>query len=631
MINKTRKRIWPVSLMAIALVGVLAVFAAMAVAPNGASAHEGVVGPTHCADLGELGQLGHDEDPQADHTCATGSGDGTDPVTGNGDGDVNGDVFMHATMPMDFWLEALDNGARLSWEMPETVAPNASIVGYQIDRDAWHSMDSHPINMYGDATIDVDAYMTEHRDLGLSYETVYTYMTRAVVKYNVEGWWNMLGCVQMNDAVTPTGDEPAVGAATAGTAYCRMYDDLSAEAMPVVQRAYAALDPKMYTYYGAWSEKRSLETADSGGRLEALLDPPTMVRMLSLNDACDNLITVRWSAPAYFGTVPELNERGVYVGPDYIGGEQAGKEEVGEDGTSVTYQVQRMVNNGAWVAVTPVGRSFTDDDVAYGDTYKYRVRAMNGASLTGPWAMIMETLKEPDSPQRPSSLVATHGVSSENPNQPVIILQWDAPVDNTAAASTPDPLWRYESDVYTDMDNVSRSLQYQVQRKIGDDVWRPVKMQPHQYAQDMTAMAAINNFRTQRYEDSDDAALDATEVSYRVAALVDGCNLSAWNLVDDVEGEPQARALGTITNLALSNALVLSWTPAANAASQIAIVINAVDDTDYCLAPALAGSTAFYTCSGVSATAGTAYVGLVIALDGSGGSSISNFPIVVVR
>ena len=79
MINKTRKRIWPVSLMAIALVGVLAVFAAMAVAPNGASAHEGAVGSTHCADLGELGQLGHDNDPLVDHDCATGPDDGTRP------------------------------------------------------------------------------------------------------------------------------------------------------------------------------------------------------------------------------------------------------------------------------------------------------------------------------------------------------------------------------------------------------------------------------------------------------------------------------------------------------------------------------------------------------------------------
>ena len=58
--------------------------------------------------------------------------------------------------------------------------------------------------MYGDATIMVYAHETSHSDLGLAYETVYTYMVRSVVHYNVEGWWNMLNCVQMNDAVSPT-------------------------------------------------------------------------------------------------------------------------------------------------------------------------------------------------------------------------------------------------------------------------------------------------------------------------------------------------------------------------------------------------------------------------------------------
>ena len=492
---------------------------------------------------------------------------------------------MHATMPMDFWLEALDNGARLSWEMPSTVAANASIVRYQIERDAWHSMSSHPINMYGDATIEVDAYMTDHRDLGLAYETVYTYMTRAVVEYNVEGWWNMLDCPAMNAAVSPSGGEPAVGSndpmASPRSPYCAMYDGLSDAAMTVVQRAYAALDPMEYTYYGAWSYKRTLETADSGGRLEALLDPPSMVLMLNADPACDSRITVRWSEPDYLGTVPELDENGVYVGPDYIGGERAGKEEVGEDATRVTYQVQRMVNNGAWAAVTPVGRSYTDNTVEYGYTYKYRVRAMNGASLTGPWMMVMETLVAPDRPLRPSSLVATHGVSSDNSNQPAIILQWDAPVD-----STTDPLWREQSDVDTDMDNQSTSLQYQIQRSIGTaGNWVTLETQPHKYAQNTTAMEAINNFRTQRYEDTADAALDADNVSYRVAALVDGCNLSPWNLVDDVEGEPQARSLGTpasvVATSGAAGAITVSYTAGANATGHLIILAQGSTLVDF--------------------------------------------------
>ena len=161
---------------------------------------------------------------------------------------------------------------------------------------------------------------TFYRDLGLAYGTTFTYKVQAVVQYDVEGWWNMLDCVEMNDAVSPRSGEPAVGANTEGTTYCKMYDGLSDGAMPVVQRAYAALDSMAYTYYGEWSALRSVTTADSGGRLEPLLDPPTMVRMLSANPACAERITVSWNAPVDFGTVPELDENGVYVGPDYLGG-----------------------------------------------------------------------------------------------------------------------------------------------------------------------------------------------------------------------------------------------------------------------------------------------------------------------
>ena len=53
----------------------------------------------------------------ADHDAdATSPGDGNG--NGNGNGNGMGNEFMHATMPTDFWLEGLDNGARLNWEAP---------------------------------------------------------------------------------------------------------------------------------------------------------------------------------------------------------------------------------------------------------------------------------------------------------------------------------------------------------------------------------------------------------------------------------------------------------------------------------------------------------------------------------
>jgi hypothetical protein len=247
-----------------------------------------------------------------------------------------------------------------------------------------------------------------------------------------------------------------------------------------------------------------------------------------------------------------MDRNGVYVGPDYIGGRRAGKEEVGDDATINGYRVwMRMYKTGtdpedaAWTTAESLTTetSYTATDVEYGYTYEYAVRAQNSAGLWGPWDSEREQLSQPPKPLRPSSLVATHGLSSDDVAQPVIILQWDAPED-----STTNPLWREESDVDTDNDNVSKDLEYQIQRRIGSGEWEDIparnQHQPHQYAKDMTAAQAINNFRTQRYEDNDAVALNATEVSYRVAALVDGCNVSPWNLVDDVEGEPQAPNTG---------------------------------------------------------------------------------------
>ena len=50
-------------------------------------------------------------------------------------------------------------------------------------------------------------------------------------------WWDGLNCQMMNAAVSPESDEPAVGADTEGTTYCKMYADLTADAKSVVKRA----------------------------------------------------------------------------------------------------------------------------------------------------------------------------------------------------------------------------------------------------------------------------------------------------------------------------------------------------------------------------------------------------------
>ncbi len=84
---------------------------------------------------------------------------------------------------------------------------------------------------------------------------------------------------------------------------------------------------------------------------------------------------------------------------------------------------------------------------------------------------------------------------------------------------------------------------------------------------------------------------------------------------------------GTVLDLAASvgadpGTIALSWTPPAAGTAQVAVVVNAADDTDYCLEvlPGLDAST--YTCAG--RRAGQTYVALLIVLLPDGGYTLAN-------
>jgi len=85
---------------------------------------------------------------------------------------------------------------------------------------------------------------------------------------------------------------------------------------------------------------------------------------------------------------------------------------------------------------------------------------------------------------------------------------------------------------------------------------------------------------------------------------------------------------GTVLDLAASapadapGTIALSWTPPAAGTSQVAVVVNIADDTDYCLdtLPGLDASS--YTCAG--RTAGATYVALLIVLLPDGGYTLAN-------
>ena len=117
MINKTRKRLWPVSLvMAIAVVGVLAAFLMLASSPTNTQAHDnGVSGSTHCDDLGTLGKIAHDEDPNNDHTCATGN---TEPPPTIDPTPMAGDVMIESSSTSGSATVELKLSVKLDKDVP---------------------------------------------------------------------------------------------------------------------------------------------------------------------------------------------------------------------------------------------------------------------------------------------------------------------------------------------------------------------------------------------------------------------------------------------------------------------------------------------------------------------------------
>ena len=414
----------------------------------------------------------------------------TDP----GDGD---DPLSDVPAPGDFKIDALDNGARLSWDsLPDSQA--YTVMGYQIDRMVYHADSSNPILVNtGDATIDI-GLMQQYRDLGLSYGTTYTYRVRAYV------------------SVPVAGGDPMTG-------------------------------------HGPWSAAGTVITADSGGRLEPLLDPPTAVRMLTADPACANSITVSWQEPAEFGTVPATDDNGVYVGPDYIGGEGAGKEEVGEDATSVTYMVERMVGTGGWTMVTHTGTMYMDTDVEYGETYKYRVRAMNDQKLYGPWTMIEHSLVQPDGVNAPHNLRATLNENGE------VTLQWTAPVGGNQSWFNGDM-----ADPDVGNGDLSERLSYRIERVDADNVDTDFgqREQFHEYGP-----RSFDEPRIRQEQDYTDMDPYDGEATYVVTAFVDGCLPSEGNSVnlDTQIGNPGAP--GNVSATASGNMITVTWTAPADPGS----------------------------------------------------------------
>ena len=93
---------------------------------------------------------------------------------------------------------------------------------------------------------------------------------------------------------------------------------------------------------------------------------------------------------------------------------------------------------------------------------------------------------------------------------------------------------------------------------------------------------------------------------------------------------PVFSAPSNVAATSTGGTITVMWTPGDLAASQIAIVVNAADDTDYCVSvPLLAGDASTYECTGL--TVGQSYVVLLIALDGQGGYMLGNVGMIDAR
>ena len=90
-----------------------------------------------------------------------------------------------------------------------------------------------------------------------------------------------------------------------------------------------------------------------------------------------------------------------------------------------------------------------------------------------------------------------------------------------------------------------------------------------------------------------------------------------------VEAPPMfSEPTGVMATVDAAGVPTVTWTPGDAATSQVVIVVNAADDTDYCLG-VVAGDASSHTCTD-ALTSGATYVVLVIALDGQGGYELGN-------
>ena len=538
MTNKTRKYAWLASAVtAFAVVAALAAFVVLAGSPGSAAAHEPDTNvDNHCPD----GTLVHDLQSElrveknadgTNHRCAT---PGTEPTPMPTATPMPAVVL---TAPASVTVAALDNSMTVRWSAPVGYDAGAMITGYEITQSLYVQDASNPIAGTPPMTKKVGPEEMEEYFWGLSYATYYTYEVVAVFSYE-----NAAG-----ETMKKSGPAASMTSRTADSGGI-LYPAESGPTAPTMLTAKAA-------------------GADAGAMAQACAGAGALRH-----------VAIAWEAPADPGqdaNVPAggCGECANQTGP-HTGGDNAGITLLGEPATIKAYEVERSVDGGAWTAVAYQGALlyYADDDVTSGMTYAYRVRAINSASLVGPWeASKGITLKALSAaPEPPTSLVTTIKTPTGDDTVEDVELQWDPPQGD----------WRTAADA---ANGYSETVAYCIQYKAGDDAeWQWLRDQPHKYSPD-----GIGTVLTQEYTDGD---APEGEVAYRVASVFAHVNPedhetdplkvvsvssgpSLWNEAKEVKTashtiEPPPALIGPGVAMATSSAagmVTVTWTPAQNA------------------------------------------------------------------
>ena len=230
--------------------------------------------------------------------------------------------------------------------------------------------------------------------------------------------------------------------------------------------------------------------------------------------------------------------------------------------------------------------AYTADELRPDQRYYFRISAINSRYTSDPTPAESVKTTDPGAPTPPGGLVA----QAEGRNAVKLCWYEQNVVDSGGAQDEKLPV-----------------LGYKITRQAAG-------------GQVMTVVENTGNDETQY---SDTGLMAGTMYTYQVHSItLGGTSEGATATVSTVTAMVPSMPTGVMATSDAAGMVTVDWMPGADAMSQVVIVVNAADDTDYCLG-IVAGDASSHTCP-EALTSGATYVVLVIALDDEGGYKLGN-------